>query len=115
MAWCDGLICSVTFALLFQVPKWVSGCVVLEAVRVVHVNICKFVAQRGVAARVHPLPQKPGLLRATDADIITYLFFGVISLSSPNGVNNDELLTASLHCGVQTHTTTPKKNALSAE
>ena len=40
---------AVVFALLFQVSKWVSGCVVLEAVRVVHVIICKCVMQRGVA------------------------------------------------------------------
>ena len=40
---------AVVFALLFQVSKLVSGCVVLEAVRVVHVIICKCVVQRGVA------------------------------------------------------------------
>ena len=40
---------AVVFALLFQVSKWVLGCVVLEAVRVVHVIICKCVVQRGVA------------------------------------------------------------------
>ena len=40
---------SVVFALLFQVSKWVSGCVVLEAVRVVQVIICKCVVRRGVA------------------------------------------------------------------
>ena len=40
---------AVVFALLFQLSKWVSGCVVLEAVRVVHVIICKCVVQTGVA------------------------------------------------------------------
>ena len=39
----------VVFALLFQVSKWVSGCVVLEAVGVVHIIICKCVVQKGVA------------------------------------------------------------------
>ena len=43
------MVYAVVFALLFQVPKWVSGCVVLEAVRVVHVIICKCIVQRGVA------------------------------------------------------------------
>ena len=40
---------AVVFALMFQVSKWVSGCVVLEAVRVVHVIVCKCVVQRRVA------------------------------------------------------------------
>ena len=48
---------AVVFALLVQVSKWVSGCVVLEAVRVVHVIICKCVVQRGVAV-VHGYPRK---------------------------------------------------------
>ena len=39
---------AVVFALPFQVLKWVFGCVVLEAVRVVHVIICKCVVHRGV-------------------------------------------------------------------
>ena len=43
---------AVMFALLFQVLKWVSGCVVLEGVRVVHVIICKCVVQRGVAPQL---------------------------------------------------------------
>ena len=45
---------SVVFALLFQVSTWVSACVVLEEVRVVHVIICKCVVQRGVALLCSP-------------------------------------------------------------
>ena len=48
VAWCDGLTLWC-FALLVHVSKWVSGCVVLEAVQVVHVIISKCVVQRGVA------------------------------------------------------------------
>ena len=43
--WC----CAVVIALLFQVSKLVFECVVLEAVRVVHVISWKYVVQRGAA------------------------------------------------------------------
>ena len=44
------LCCGVGAAVssVERVSKWVSGSVVLEAVRVVHVIICKCVVQRGV-------------------------------------------------------------------
>ena len=48
VAWCEDLMLQV-FVLLFQVSKWVCRFVVLEAVRIVHVIICKCAVQRGVA------------------------------------------------------------------
>ena len=67
---------DVVFALLFQVSKWVSGCVVLEAVRVVHVIICKCVVQRGVAYLV---PGTTGIKRYAE------LFFSTYSTYSSSG------------------------------
>ena len=49
VAWRDGLWCGVSAAVSSVEIKWVSGCVVLEAVRVMHVFICKCVVQRRVA------------------------------------------------------------------